>query len=181
MNRRRFLCSLTAVAGATSGAHAGDGWIHQDAAVAGRGNPRRLQCSGSSPAHRPDPEPDETLKTPVIIVGGGIAGLSAGWKLQQAGFTDFAILELESEVGGNARSGRTPSPPTPGARTIYRFPPRNPAPYANCWRISVCYRAIPNGGTRLRRAFHQLRAPGTAVRQRSLARWAMAASRRPTG
>ena len=51
------------------------------------------------------PEPTETLKTPVVIVGGGIAGLSAGWKLLKAGFTDFVILELESEVGGNARSG----------------------------------------------------------------------------
>ncbi len=51
------------------------------------------------------PEPTETKKTPVIIVGGGIAGLSAGWKLLKAGFTDFVILELESEVGGNARNG----------------------------------------------------------------------------
>ncbi len=45
-------------------------------------------------------------KIPVIIVGGGISGLSAGWKLSRAGFHDFAILELEPEAGGVSRSGR---------------------------------------------------------------------------
>ena len=38
------------------------------------------------------PEPSETLKAPVVIVGGGIAGLSAGWKLLKNGFTDFVVL-----------------------------------------------------------------------------------------
>ena len=42
---------------------------------------------------------------PVVIVGGGVAGLSAGWKLAREGFHDFEILELENEAGGNARSG----------------------------------------------------------------------------
>lgn len=51
------------------------------------------------------PAPNETLRIPLAIVGGGIGGLSAGWKLQRAGFEDFLILELEHEVGGNSRSG----------------------------------------------------------------------------
>lgn len=42
----------------------------------------------------------------VVIAGGGIAGLAAGWTLAEAGFTDFELLELEDSVGGNARSGR---------------------------------------------------------------------------
>ncbi len=42
----------------------------------------------------------------MVIVGGGIAGLSAAWKLAKSGFRDFALLELESEVGGNARWGQ---------------------------------------------------------------------------
>lgn len=42
----------------------------------------------------------------VVIVGGGIAGLSAGWWLKKNGFTDFVILELEKEVGGNSSSGK---------------------------------------------------------------------------
>jgi hypothetical protein len=41
----------------------------------------------------------------VAIVGGGVAGLSAGWKLAKQGFNDFVILELEKETGGTSRSG----------------------------------------------------------------------------
>jgi hypothetical protein len=43
---------------------------------------------------------------PVVIVGGGVAGLSAAWKLDKSGFHDFALLELEPETGGNARWGQ---------------------------------------------------------------------------
>ena len=52
------------------------------------------------------PPPSETLRVPVAIVGGGIGGLSAAWKLARSGFKDFLLFELESETGGNARAGR---------------------------------------------------------------------------
>ncbi len=52
------------------------------------------------------PEPSETAETGVLIVGGGIAGLSAAWRLQRAGMRDFAVVELERDVGGNASSGQ---------------------------------------------------------------------------
>jgi len=42
----------------------------------------------------------------IVIAGGGVAGLSAAWRLKTAGFNDFVLLELEDKVGGNARSGR---------------------------------------------------------------------------
>jgi glycine/D-amino acid oxidase-like deaminating enzyme len=42
---------------------------------------------------------------PVVIVGGGIAGLSAAWRLTRRGFRDFVLLEMEPDAGGNARSG----------------------------------------------------------------------------
>lgn len=42
----------------------------------------------------------------VVIAGGGAAGLAAAWRLKEAGFEDFVLLELEDTVGGNARSGR---------------------------------------------------------------------------
>ena len=51
------------------------------------------------------PEPRQTRDVPVVIVGGGIAGLSAAWKLARSGFRDFTVLELEPEPGGNARWG----------------------------------------------------------------------------
>lgn len=51
------------------------------------------------------PRPSRERRVPVVIVGGGISGLSAAWKLAKAGFRDFEILELERECGGNSRSG----------------------------------------------------------------------------
>ena len=39
------------------------------------------------------------------IVGGGIAGLSAAWKLKNLGINDFVLLELEKETGGTSSSG----------------------------------------------------------------------------
>ena len=51
------------------------------------------------------PRPSSDRKMPVVIVGGGMAGLSAGWKLKKAGFHEFEILELEPECGGNSRFG----------------------------------------------------------------------------
>jgi hypothetical protein len=41
----------------------------------------------------------------VAIVGGGVAGLSAAWKLSREGFHDFVLLELEKSVGGTSQSG----------------------------------------------------------------------------
>ncbi|MDP2795563.1 MAG: FAD-dependent oxidoreductase [Sulfurisoma sp.] len=49
--------------------------------------------------------PVETRRMPVLIVGAGIGGLSAAWRLERAGFRDFALLELEPAVGGNSRYG----------------------------------------------------------------------------
>jgi phytoene dehydrogenase-like protein len=54
------------------------------------------------------PPPTLERRIPVVIVGAGVAGLSAGWKLNKAGFQEFEILELEPEVGGNARYGENP-------------------------------------------------------------------------
>jgi hypothetical protein len=105
LNRRQFLGSIaTATAAAGSAAL----WLQKPLKTPAL-PPGEILGTSNAIGHRlrvmDFPEPTETKKTPVIIVGGGIAGLSAGWKLLQAGFTDFVILELESEVGGNARNG----------------------------------------------------------------------------
>jgi glycine/D-amino acid oxidase-like deaminating enzyme len=49
--------------------------------------------------------PRETRRVAVAIVGGGIAGLSAAWRLQKRGQRDFVVLEMEPDAGGNARWG----------------------------------------------------------------------------
>jgi hypothetical protein len=41
----------------------------------------------------------------VVIIGGGVAGLSAAWRLLRSDSDDFVLLELESHLGGTARSG----------------------------------------------------------------------------
>src|SRR6185295_2464684 len=51
------------------------------------------------------PSQDHWERTGVVIVGGGIAGLSAAWRLLKAGFDDFVLIELEPAPGGTARSG----------------------------------------------------------------------------
>ena len=55
--------------------------------------------------HANFPTPKQTRKIPVVIVGGGCAGLSAAWRLHKKGFRDFVLLEMEPQAGGNARSG----------------------------------------------------------------------------
>jgi monoamine oxidase len=84
------------------------------AAGCAKGNTRRITGSFVGASYEighllregniPPSSRDEQI--PVVIIGGGVAGLSAGWKLARDGFENFQILELESEVGGNARSGQ---------------------------------------------------------------------------
>jgi hypothetical protein len=54
---------------------------------------------------RIEPSPERWESIEVLIVGGGIAGLSAAWQLQKAGFEKFLLLELEPAPGGTSRSG----------------------------------------------------------------------------
>ncbi|MBL8238527.1 MAG: FAD-dependent oxidoreductase [Bryobacterales bacterium] len=55
---------------------------------------------------QPLPAPRQTVKLPVVIVGGGMGGLSAAWWFHKKGFHDFVILEMEKEAGGNSRYGQ---------------------------------------------------------------------------
>ena len=57
-------------------------------------------------AHR-WPSPQSARKVDTVIIGGGMAGLSAAWRLQKAGVQDFVVLEMEDSVGGTARSGKS--------------------------------------------------------------------------
>ena len=47
----------------------------------------------------------DRIRVPLVIVGAGIAGLSAAWRMDKLGFRDFVVLELEDRAGGNSRSG----------------------------------------------------------------------------
>jgi protoporphyrinogen oxidase len=51
------------------------------------------------------PAPQLTRKLGTVIVGAGVAGLSAAWRLGLSGDDDFEVLELEAAAGGTSRSG----------------------------------------------------------------------------
>ncbi len=74
------------------------------------------------------PQPTHIVKHTVVIVGGGIAGLSSAWRLHKKGFTDFVVLEMNDQAGGNSRWGEndiTAYPwaahyvPVPGSKAVY--------------------------------------------------------------
>ena len=62
---------------------------------------------------RPQPNADQWQDVGVAIIGGGVAGLSAAWRLKQNGCEDFVVLELESQPGGTSRSGHCELTPYP--------------------------------------------------------------------
>jgi hypothetical protein len=57
----------------------------------------------------------ETTRVPLVIVGGGIAGLSAAWRLQKRGLDSFVLLEMSAQPGGNARWGENQTSAYPWA------------------------------------------------------------------
>ena len=90
--------------------------------------PGTLSGANDTLGHRlrkPDfPAPTETRRTTVAIVGGGIAGLSAAWKLARSGCDDFLLLEMEGEAGGNSRAGRNEVSAHPLGAHYLPLPPR---------------------------------------------------------
>lgn len=68
-------------------------WIGDNAALG-----HRVRDAAAHP-----PPGARARRCDVLVVGSGIAGLCAARALQRAGITDFAVLELEDEAGGNSR------------------------------------------------------------------------------
>ncbi|MFV8332066.1 NAD(P)-binding protein [Flavobacterium sp. GSP14] len=51
------------------------------------------------------PKPTKKIHVPFLIVGGGIAGLSAARQLSKKEIHDFLVVELENHLGGNSSCG----------------------------------------------------------------------------
>ncbi len=75
----------------------------------------------------PFPKPARQVKIPLVIVGGGMAGLSVAWRLDKRGFHDFALLEMAEQAGGNARWGENEISAYPWAAHYVPIPNRNSA------------------------------------------------------
>lgn len=71
--------------------------------------------------------PTRQVRTPIVIVGGGIAGLSAAWRLDKLGFHDFVLLEMEPQAGGNSRWGENEITRFPWAAHYVPVPSRKPS------------------------------------------------------
>ncbi len=58
-----------------------------------------------------------------IIVGSGVAGCTAAWKLRRAGVHDYVVLELGTRVGGTSAWGETGESAYPWAAHYVTTPP----------------------------------------------------------
>src|SRR5579864_1947371 len=88
--------------------------------------------------------PRQTLSVPVVIVGGGMAGLSAAWRLRNRGLGEFVILEMEPEAGGTSRSGKNAISEFPWAAHYVPVPNRNASVERELFReIGLI---LPDGG-----------------------------------
>src|SRR6266540_3582651 len=124
MSRRDVLKGLTGLA-LTACRRGGAGPLEGRRAIAGaivggsQGRGHRLR-----EGFRPRPESAEDVD--IAILGAGVAGLSAAWALERAGFRDYVVLELEDVPGGTARSGANAVTPYPwGAHYVPVPSPRN--------------------------------------------------------
>jgi protoporphyrinogen oxidase len=77
---------------------------------------------------RPQPPADAWHEVDVVIVGGGVAGLSAGYRLVKAGFERFVQHELERDPGGTSRSGGNEISAYPWAAHYLPVPHRHNRP-----------------------------------------------------
>lgn len=114
--RRELLATLLGIPAALSGCSGRRETPLPDGAIVGasEGIGHRLRDG-----FRPTPSKDRWQRVGAVIVGGGMAGLSAARRFLQAGFHDFVLLELEKTPGGTAQSGSSAVVPYPwGAHYI---------------------------------------------------------------
>jgi glycine/D-amino acid oxidase-like deaminating enzyme len=96
LSRRGFLSAALVGLLPKSGRRIEGGFVHESHTL---GHRLRDRAAFSAPR--------QTRTSPVVIVGGGVGGLSAAWRLAKSGMHDFVVLEMESMAGGNARWGES--------------------------------------------------------------------------
>jgi monoamine oxidase len=101
LSRRELLLAFLGPAVAAACRSARPPTLPFEGSVAGADDPlgHRLR-SGDRPV------PQVESRVAVAIVGGGLAGLSAAWRLSRAGLDDYRLLDLDAAPGGTARGGR---------------------------------------------------------------------------
>ena len=117
LSRRQFVGSVVGATGLAVGAAAALIGLTRKA---GRPITGGFVDDGGAIGHRirdqrAIPPAVERRTSSVVIIGAGVAGLSAAWELDRRGMHDFTVLELEKDAGGNARSGVNDVSPYPWA------------------------------------------------------------------
>ncbi|MBY0464974.1 MAG: FAD-dependent oxidoreductase [Burkholderiales bacterium] len=104
-------CRPTADAGLPPGGFVGPSWERGHALRDATSGPGR--DADPAPASPGAQAPAVTRRVHTLIAGGGVAGLAAARALRLRGMDDFALLELEDQPGGNARTGQLGGLPCP--------------------------------------------------------------------
>ena len=102
MNRREILAAFLGVPFALSACRRNEAPPLPDGEIVGTSDVFGHRLRDEPPIEVPA---DAWSNVRVVIVGGGVAGLTAAWRLRKARFDDFVLLELESAPGGTSRSG----------------------------------------------------------------------------
>ena len=95
----------------------------------------RATCCATAPLFL---RPSRIEKVSVVIVGGGIAGLSAAWRLHKRGFHDFVLLEMNDQAGGNSRWGENEITAYPWAAHYVPVPGARRSTFASSSKIWAC-------------------------------------------
>lgn len=134
--RRGFLATAAATGAGVAASTLASRWPRRpdgpDPAVVGAIPGEIVGASASrghglrTPAIAPwvDRAPASVERARTAIVGSGIAGLSAAWAFDHAGWDDYRVLELEPRVGGTSTWGRTPAGGCPWGAHYLPLPTR---------------------------------------------------------
>lgn len=76
-------------------------------------------------------EPTERINREIVIIGGGVSGLSAARQLSKDGFKEITLLDLEPEMGGNASFGSNTISKYPWGAHYVPIPNNNLTEYLN--------------------------------------------------
>lgn len=112
LHRREMLIAMLGLPAVLAGCDSSDSAGRRIAEIGEPDFPGRLVGPSVEIGHRLRdgwhlaPPADAWQTTGVVIIGGGVAGLSAAWRLRQAGCEDFVVVELEPDPGGTSRGGR---------------------------------------------------------------------------
>lgn len=107
LTRKKFLAGgLALAAGAWLGGRYIPVALHKPASIPGEITGANAKAGHLLRGDFAFPDPENTIETEIVIAGGGISGLSAARELTRNGKTDFVLLELGNETGGNSISGK---------------------------------------------------------------------------